>query len=140
MANYDDLKKKAKDALETIADVSAEAYKIAEEKAKILAKRAKLNAEITREKASIRRLKGEIGNKYYELHADSPEEALKEGCENITEALAQIEAKKRELEELKTGGVATECDCDDDCCEEATEETSEAAPEAPGENSYGENP
>ena len=72
MANYEDFKKKAKDALETIADVSAEAYKIAEEKARVLARRAKLNAEITREKALIRRVKLDIGNKYYELHRDDP--------------------------------------------------------------------
>ena len=101
MANYEEFKKKAKDAIETIADVSAEAYKIAEEKAKVLARRAKLNAEITREKALIRRVKGEIGGKYYELHKDDPEEAFRDNCENITDSLARIGVKRRELEELK---------------------------------------
>ena len=119
MANYEDLKKKAKDALDTIVDVSAEAYRIAEEKTRILAKKAKLNADITRERALIKRLKGNIGDKYYELHNDSPEEAFKEDCESITDSLARINAKKRELDDLKNSGDTSEScdeDCDEDCC------------------------
>ncbi|MCL2126152.1 MAG: hypothetical protein FWH33_09235 [Oscillospiraceae bacterium] len=121
MANYDDLKKKAKDALGTIADVSVEAYKLAEEKARILAKRAKLNTEITREKGLVRRLKSEIGNKYYELHKDDAEEAFATDCASITDALARIDAKKREIEELKTTGGAA-CDCGDDCCDDVADD------------------
>ena len=101
MANYENFKKKAKDALGTIADVSAEAYRIAEEKARILAKRAKLNSEISREKAQIRRRKSQIGSKYYELHKDDPEEAFKEDCDSITASLDCIGVKKREIEDLK---------------------------------------
>jgi len=129
MANYEDLKKKAKDALDTIADVSVEVYKFAEENAKIIAKKAKLNAEITREKALIRRLKGEIGNKYYELHKEDPEEALKQGCDGITDSFIRIAAKKKELEELKT--------TEESCCEETSdfecECECECEPESGGE-------
>ena len=132
MANYDDLKKKAKDAIGTIADVSVEAYKLAEEKARILAKRAKLNADITREKATIRRLKGDIGGKYYELHKGDPEEALKGDCDSISESLASIAAKKRELEELKTS--AATCDCDDDECCAETGKAAESDAEPKQEN------
>ena len=132
MASYDDLKKKAKDAIETIADVSVEAYKLAEEKAKILAKRAKLNADITREKATIRRLKSDIGSKYYELHKSAPEEALKGDCDSISESLATIAAKKRELEELKTSGA--DCDCDDDECCAETEKAAEGGEQPKQEN------
>ena len=107
MANYSDFKKRAKDALETVADVSAGAYRIAEEKARILAKKARLNAEIAREKALIRRYKSAIGNKYYELYNNAPDEAFKEDCDGITDALARIDAKRREIEELKQGGSAT---------------------------------
>ena len=125
MPNYDDFVKKAKDALDTIADVSVEAYKLAEEKAKILTRKTKLNAEITREKVAIRRLKAEIGGVYYDLHKDDPEEDLKQGCEEITAALDSIAAKKRELEELKTVGVVKDeaddeaaCDCESEpACE-----------------------
>ena len=113
MANYDDLKKKAKDAIDTIADISVEAYKIAEEKAKILARRTKLSAEITRDKATIRRLKIEIGGAYYDMHKDAPEEAFKQNCEEITAALDSIEAKRREIEDLKNGAFETCCDCDE---------------------------
>ena len=101
MANYEDLKKKAKDAIDTIADISVEAYRIAEEKARILARKTKLSAEITRERVAIRRLKTEIGNAYYDLHKDSPEEAFRECCEEITSSIDRIAAKKRELDELK---------------------------------------
>jgi len=110
MANYDEIKKKAKDALETIADVSVEAYKIAEEKAKVFAKRAKLNAEITREKTQIRRLKFDLGGMYYDLHKDDSEEALRECCETISASLDSIATKRAELEDLKRGAQ---------CCDEA---------------------
>ena len=114
MANYDDIKKKAKDALETIADVSVEAYKLAEEKAKVFAKRAKLNAEIAREKTMIRRIKLDIGGAYYDLHKDCPEDALKQDCDNISASLDRIANKRRELEDLKRSG---QCDCEAEECE-----------------------
>jgi len=112
MANYDDLKKKAKEALDTIADVSAEAYVLAQEKAKILAKKAKLNAGIANERATVRRLNVEIGATYYNLHKDNPEEALKQQCEDVTAAYERIAAKQAELDALKTS--AEPC-CDDAC-------------------------
>ena len=117
MPNYDELKKKAKDALETIADVSVEAYKLAEEKARVLAKKAKLNTEITREKATIRRTKFNIGDTYYDLHRHDPEDALRQFCGEITASMDVIAAKQRELEELKKN--ANTCDCSEDsndCC------------------------
>lgn len=125
MANYDEIKKKAKEALETIADVSVEAYKVAEDKAKELAKRAKLNAEITHEKAVIKRLKLDIGGLYYDLHKDDPEEALKEGCEGITASLDNIAAKRVELEDLKRSGQS-ENEAEDS---EPVAENEEEAPE-----------
>jgi len=105
MANLDDLKKKAKDALNTIADVSVEAYKVAEEKAKVVARRAKLNAEIAREKALVRRCYSEIGKAYYNLHGDAPDDAFKDSCDDITAAFESIEAKKAEIEDLKASNV-----------------------------------
>lgn len=121
MATYEDFKKKAREALDTIADVSVEAYKVAEEKAKILARRTRLSAEITREKAAIRRAKIRIGEIYYAQHKDDAEESLKEHCDSITTSLDDIASKQRELEELKkkvvvaddakTEECGTECDC-----------------------------
>jgi hypothetical protein len=125
MANYDEFKKKAKDALETIADVSVEAYKLAEEKAKVFAKKAKLNAEITREKAIIRRLKLDIGGMYYDLHKDDAEEALKPSCEAITTSLNSIAAKRCELEDLKRSGFS-----DDEGDKPEDEAEAEPAPES----------
>lgn len=131
MANYDDFRKMAREAIDTIADVSVEAYKLAEEKARVFAKKAKLNAGIANERALIRRLKVEIGGTYYKLHKDEPEEALKLHCEDITTALDRIAAKQRELEELKNvstfeeeaeedieADVETEAECCDDSATE----------------------
>ena len=131
MALYEDFKKKAKDALDTIADVSVEAYKVAEERAKILARRARLNAEITRERALIRRMKIRIGDTYYNLHKDDPEDALKQFCDDISTSFDLIAGKQRELEELKKGNTVPDddsdrCDekeCDDkECCAEPEKE------------------
>ena len=125
MANYDDFKKKAKDVVDTITDASVEAYKLAEEKARVFAKRAKLSAGIANERALIRRLKVEIGGTYYKLFKDSPDEALKLHCDDITFALERIAARQRELEELRNvtsfdEDEAEECDCCD--CTEASDE------------------
>jgi len=132
MARYDEIKKKAKDALETIADVSVEAYKLAEDKAKVFAKRAKLNAEITREKSLIRRIKLNIGGTYYDLHNEDPGEAFKQDCDNISASLDRIATKRRELEDLKrTDSCDEEC-CDEECCaDECAEECVEECEPAP---------
>jgi len=118
MPIYDDLKKKAKEAMDTIADVSVEAYKIAEERAKILARRAVLATEITREKAAVRRIKLRIGDTYYNLHKDDPEEEMIQYCSDITVSLDLIADKRREMEELRNGYIVydaevEECECDE---------------------------
>ena len=101
MAKCEKLKKNAKGALETIAGISSEAYRVAEEKARTLARKAKLNMEITYEQAFIRRQKMHIGHKYYEMYKDIPEEAFKGNCENITDSIDRIHNKRKELAELK---------------------------------------
>jgi len=123
MANYDDFRKIAKEAIDTIADVSVEAYKLAEEKARVFAKKTKLNAGIANERALVRRLKIEIGGTYYKLHKDAPEEALKLLCEDVTSALDRIAAKQRELEELKNVSAFEEDEAEDCVCTEEEEKT-----------------
>ena len=101
MANFEDFKKKAKGVFETVADISVETVKLAEEKARILAKSAKLNGDITREKTHLRRMYVEIGQMYYEQNKNNPGEAYLQNCEEITAAFERIAEKQRELEELK---------------------------------------
>jgi len=124
MPKYDEIKRKAKETLDTIADASVEAYRIAEEKAKVLARKTKLRAGIVNEKATIRRLSVEIGGLYYKLHKDSPGEEFKELCANVSGAYERIAAKEAELEDLR--GVVNAEDAED--AEEAAEKT-EAEPE-----------
>jgi len=133
MANYDDIKKMAKDAFDTIADVSVEAYRLAEEKARVFARKAKLNAGIANDRAVIRRLKTEIGGTYYKFYKDAPVEELKQLCDDITSALDRIADRQRELEELRNCASCEdeeeECCCD---CETESEPEGESccAPEA----------
>ncbi|MCL1835362.1 MAG: hypothetical protein FWG48_04300 [Oscillospiraceae bacterium] len=105
MANLDDFRKRAKEALNTIADVSVEMYKSAEEKARIMTRRAKLNADISRDKSLIRRRFIDIGKTYYELNKDMPGEEFEQSCDDITAAYASIEALKEEVKLLKTHGL-----------------------------------
>jgi len=131
-ANYDEFKKKAKETLDTIADASVDAYKLAEEKARILAKKTKLRAGIVNDKATIRRLSVELGGTYYKLFKDAPVPELEPLCAEITEAYAKIAEKEQEIEELKNISIAKpeeappeeappeegKCCCDDEKCDE----------------------
>jgi len=101
MAKYDNFKKKAKETFETIADVSVDAYKVAEEKAKILAKKTKLRAGIVNDKATIRRLSVELGTKYFNLFKDSPAPEFEQLCIEIGSAHGRIADKEKQIEELK---------------------------------------
>ena len=101
MANWEDLKLKARDAIEAITDVSVEAYKLAEERTKALRRSAKLNADISREKTQIRRMYSEIGRMYYEQRKNNPEENFAQTVTEVTAAYEHIAAMKKEIEELK---------------------------------------
>ena len=129
MARFDELKQRAKETAEVLADVSVELYKAAEEKAKITAKKAKLTAEISSEKTSLKKLYLGIGANYYGLHKDAPEEALAQACMEVTAAIERIELKKAELDSLRN---KSKCDCETEpsaepeCCCEECEASAEA--------------
>ena len=149
MANFDNFKQLAKDAAGTIADVSVELYKRAEEKTKVIAKTTKLNSEISRERNLIRRLYSETGKQYYALHKDDAEGALAQNCAEITFGFERIAAKQREIEEIKAAANVKDedieveieveiiaedddaCDCECDC--DCTDAAKEAAADAPAE-------
>jgi len=101
MANYEEFKKKAKDALDSFADASVDAYKSAEGKAKILARKTKLRAGIVNDKAVIRRVSVELGTLYYKKYKDDPKSEFAKQCKEIYEAHCKIAEKELELEELK---------------------------------------
>ena len=100
MSNFDELKQKAKETIETITEFSQETLKTAEAKAKILARKAKLTANITKERTVIRRNQIAIGAIYYEQHKSKPSKALESNCVAITEALNKIAEMESELEGL----------------------------------------
>ena len=106
MANYDDFKQKAKDAFDTIADASVDAYKVAEDKARVLARKTKLRAGIVNEKATIRRLSVELGTEYYKKYKDIPGAMFNQLCEEITCAYDRISEKEAEIAKLKASAGA----------------------------------
>jgi len=106
MAKYDNFKKKAKETLGTIADVSVDAYKIAEEKARVLAKKTKLRAGIVNDKATVRRVSVELGASYYKKYKDDENAEFKQLCEEIKCAYERIAAKEEEIAALKANAGA----------------------------------
>jgi len=101
MSNYDDFKRRAKATLDSFADASVDAYKIAEEKTRVLARKTKLRAGIVNEKATIRRLSVELGTKYYNKYKDDINSEFRQLCEEMTVAHEQIALKEEEIAELK---------------------------------------
>jgi len=101
MPNYDEFKRKAKDALDSFTDASVDAYKVAEEKTRILARRTKLRASIVNDKATVRRLSVELGTRYHKKYKDDENSEFRQICEEITCAHERIAAKEEEIAELK---------------------------------------
>ena len=126
MPNYDDLKKKAKVALDSFADASLDAYKVAEEKTRILAKRTKLRAGIVNDKATVRRVSVELGNAYYKKYKDDDSAEFNELCEEIKCAYERIAEKEAEIAELKANAanVANTTSNEASCCSIAKDEAS----------------
>jgi hypothetical protein len=100
MANFDNLKDKAKDTIDSVADFTQDTAKKAETTAKAIALRIKLTTKITQERTIIRRNHIDIGKKYYDLHKDSPDESLKVNCDLITKSLENIKDMEAQLEDL----------------------------------------
>jgi len=101
MPNYDDLKRKAKDAIDSFADASVDAYKVAEEKTRVLARKTKLRAGIVNDKATIRRLSVELGTRYHKKYKDDESSEFRQLCDEITCAHDRIAEKEAEIAELK---------------------------------------
>ena len=136
MATFDEIKKKALDAADVIADVSVDLYKKAEAKTKELARMAKLQADMASDRTSVKKLYMEIGKTYYETHKLFPAEEFEQSCTEITALFDHIAESQAELEEIKArrGEAAddvTDAECDDEdcdcgcCCEDEKSEEAE---------------
>lgn len=126
MSNYEDFKKKAKDAFDTLADASVDAYKVAEEKAKVLARKTKLRAGIVNDKATVRRVSVALGTAYYNKYKDDPNAEFAKMCAEIADAHCKIGEKEAELEELSNAPTKSDFVVDkgdaSECCDEGVEE------------------
>ena len=118
MANFEELKKKAAETAEMIADKSIELARIAADKTKCMAKIAKLKTEIISEKENLKKNYMQIGKLYYEAHKDEPEEAMAQACADIAVSLGIIDAKNMEIEAIRAGEneeAAEDGGCDYHC-------------------------
>jgi len=130
MSNYEDFKKKAKDAFDSFADASVDAYKAAEERAKILARKTKLRAGIVNDKAVIRRVSVELGTLYYNKYKDDPNSEFAKQCAEICEAHCKIAEKEKEIEELKNAPSRSDFVVDKGTAEETPEPESQPESES----------
>lgn len=71
------------------------------DKAKDLAEIAGLKGKISACEDTIRKNYIEIGRKYYEQHADDPEEAYGAACRDITIAKSDIAELEKQIREVK---------------------------------------
>ena len=90
--DFEELKQKAIETAEIIADKSVEVAKNVAEQAKILAKKAKLFAEMAAEKEKLRANYEALGTLYFELYADDPCDGLEQAIEDVKLAKEKIEA------------------------------------------------
>ena len=128
MATFDDLKKKALDAADVIADVSVDLYKKAEAKTKELARTAKLQADMASDRTAIKKLYMQIGKTYYETHKLFPAEEFEQDCTEITALFDHIAESQSELDEIKAkrgepaddvadAEASETAECDDEACD-----------------------
>ena len=59
-----------------------------------------LGSDMDTIKRNIKNLQQELGERYYTLYKDTPAEEFKQYCEELDRMNADLEAKKKELEEL----------------------------------------
>ena len=98
MGLFDEIGKKiAKSGQETV------------KKAKDLAGIAKLNGQIAEEQRALTAFYAQIGEKYYELYKDAPQEQFVQFCERITAGLQRIAELQAEVLKLKNTRACPKC-------------------------------
>ena len=88
-----------------ISHTSQEAIK----KTKEIADITKLNGEISAEEKKINNTYQLIGQKYFELHGDSPEEEFDDLIISIKNSMSEIEEAKEEIRRLKGIRTCSQC-------------------------------
>lgn len=88
-----------------ISHTSQEAIK----KTKEIADTTKLNGEISAEEKKINSTYQVIGQKYFELHSNSPEEEFVELIISIKNSMNKIEEAKEEIRKLKGKRMCPQC-------------------------------
>lgn len=148
MADFNELKQKIKETVDTAADLAKDlAGKTADcakgfaaktaDTTKGVARIAKLNVEIGSEKETLKKAYAELGKLYYETSHNEPGCFFAQLCDEITLALENIAAKEAEIAELKAGISGQDGEADIDVEFEAVVEEEEcgacAEEEAPVE-------
>ena len=151
MADFNELKMKIKDTVDTAAELAKDiagktadcakdfAGKTADrakdiavktaDATKGVARIAKLNVEISSEKETLKKAYAELGRLYYENHHSEPDCFFAQICDEITLSLENIAAKEAEIAALKADIKGTDDEADIDVEFEAIVEEEEASAE-----------
>ncbi len=101
MAFFDDIGKK-------VSQTSQSAIK----KTKILAETSKINSQISAENRVIGENYSKLGERYFELFSDSPDESLAVFVTDIKEAQKRIEEYEEQIKKLKGIESCPNCDAE----------------------------
>lgn len=100
--------KKVTDGAKTVARAGRYNVDAAAEGAKAAVRIGRLNIDIAAERDAIRRNYAAIGKLYYELHRDSPEEALEQAVADIRLSEERIAEMYAEIDGIKNGDIEVE--------------------------------
>jgi len=78
-------------------------------KAKELAELAKLNGQIAEEQRALTAFYAQIGERYYTLHKDCPQDEFIQSCERITAGLKRITDLTAEVQRIKNARICPKC-------------------------------
>lgn len=137
MADFNEIKGSVFSALGIAADKTRKVAGKAADKAKDVSRITKLNFEIKSANDAIDRAYSEIGKIYYETHKNAPDTYFVQLCEEITQAVKNIDSLQTELDKLKAGMRSSDGSIEVEFTEVKSEDTaaSESDFEKPEEKS-----
>ena len=100
---------KVKDVADTLVDSVEKGAKNVSETSKKTADKMRIKKEINKYNSDINKAYASIGQKYFELNADAPDEAYAEIVNSIVEAKLKLDELNTELLTLENKNICSKC-------------------------------